>query len=197
MKIRMKMKIIITLILSHIFVTFSLAQSDYMEALKWCNSRQKVQSQECMIDENIFDFQGETIEGEMIDIGALKGKVLVINFWFISCHPCMAEIKGLNEIVDRYQGRDDVKFISFTLNNQKELDQLFFPKHQFKFEIIADAGTFLLDEIQHGWGYPTTFVVDKAGKIKKIICGGSTGEEEATIKVKEELIPILDSLLEK
>ena len=36
----------------------------------------------------------------------LKGKINVINFWFMKCAPCIAEIPALNTLVKKYKGKD-------------------------------------------------------------------------------------------
>ena len=50
------------------------------------------------------DFIAETIDGEILNSADLRGKVLVLNFWFTSCPPCIAELPGLNRLVDEYDG---------------------------------------------------------------------------------------------
>ena len=37
-------------------------------------------------------------EARGVDNQILKGKVVLINFWFEGCHPCMAEMDALNNL---------------------------------------------------------------------------------------------------
>ncbi len=187
----------ISLLIIFTFGLFSSnAQDNYQTALAQCSTLDYFKSQACMIDEKIFDFEGTTYSGNKVQFSELKGKLIVINLWFMACAPCMAELEGLNEIVEKYQD-DDVAFISFTWDSKEDLEQDFFPNHNFKFEIVSDAQTFLLEEIDHGWGFPTTFIVDQEGYIQKIISGGSTEKDVANKDIKENIIPILDQLLSK
>ena len=39
-----------------------------------------------------------TNEARTIDNQSLRGKVVLINFWFEGCHPCMAEMEALNNL---------------------------------------------------------------------------------------------------
>ena len=42
-------------------------------------------------------FFGVTLDGARIDMNALKGKVVVLNLWFINCPNCIQEISLLNQ----------------------------------------------------------------------------------------------------
>ena len=48
--------------------------------------------------------------------------------------------------------------------------------------------------LNEGFGYPTTIVLDKAGKIRKITIGGRI-DDQATAAIKAELIPTIESCL--
>ena len=53
----------------------------------------------------------------------LKGKTVVINFWFIKCKPCIQEMPSLNRIVKKYRDRKDIVFLSVTFDKAKELTE--------------------------------------------------------------------------
>ena len=48
------------------------------------------------------DLSLTTIDGEKYDTTSLKGKVVVLNFWFVDCPPCRKEIPELNKLVKKY-----------------------------------------------------------------------------------------------
>jgi thiol-disulfide isomerase/thioredoxin len=58
------------------------------------------------------EFDVVAVDGKRLKLSALKGKVVVLNFWFIGCAPCIAELPALNKLVDEYKG-EDVVFIAF------------------------------------------------------------------------------------
>jgi len=64
---------------------------------------------------SVTDIKGNTYTSE-----ELKGKVVVLNFWFIGCAPCRIEIPGLNEMVKHYD-KEEVVFIAFALDGKEEL----------------------------------------------------------------------------
>ena len=63
-------------------------------------------------------FLGKSIKGNIFRLENFKGKVTLLNFWFIGCTPCMHEIPYLNSIYNQYSGQD-FQLISVA-NNVKE-----------------------------------------------------------------------------
>ena len=49
-------------------------------------------------------FKVKTIGGKRLTLAELQGKVVVINFWFIGCAPCISEMPALNKLVDSKLG---------------------------------------------------------------------------------------------
>ena len=52
----------------------------------------------------------------------MRGKVVVLNLWFINCPNCVDEIKLLNKVVDDYKDKD-VVFFGLATNKKPELDK--------------------------------------------------------------------------
>ncbi|MDZ7647241.1 MAG: TlpA disulfide reductase family protein [Cytophagales bacterium] len=76
--------------------------------------------QESMLGCKAPDFISKTITGELISLTELKGKVVVINFWFTSCAPCITEMPTLNRLVEEFKYKD-VVFIAFARDDVMEL----------------------------------------------------------------------------
>src|SRR5258706_16453591 len=53
---------------------------------------------ECALDKKLPSFKLVTLHGDTINSKQTEGKVVVLNFWFIDCHPCIAEVPGLNKL---------------------------------------------------------------------------------------------------
>jgi thiol-disulfide isomerase/thioredoxin len=107
-------------------------------------------------------FNAYDMSGKLIDTKQLKGKVLVINFWFTTCPPCRAERPYLNKIVDTYSLDSNIVFIAVALE-PKQLLEPYLKEHEFKYTVIP-SGQKIADsyDIQ---GYPTQVIVDKEGKV--------------------------------
>ncbi|WP_460675303.1 TlpA family protein disulfide reductase [Larkinella ripae] len=94
-----------------------------------------------------------------------KGKILVLKCWFINCLPCVQEMPALNEIKQKYEGRNDVLFVSLCLDARDKIDA-FLTKKKFDYAVVSDQNTFLTDQLQIN-SYPTHFVVGKNGAVVK------------------------------
>lgn len=121
------------------------------------------------------------INGKEFNLANTKGKVVVLNFWFIECVPCKIEMPALNKLVDTYKGQD-VEFIGIA-NNNKEALMKFLKTTEFKYRIIPNGLS-----IANTWsvgGFPTNVVIDKKGKVTFLEMG-FIEDIEANLKAKIE-----------
>jgi len=96
--------------------------------------------------------------GEILKLSDLKGKPIVVNFWFPSCPPCVAEMPDLQESFERHNG--DVEFVGVQLigldsavDGQAFVDQL-----GVTYALGPDEGIIIRDYKVRG--FPTTVFVD-------------------------------------
>ncbi len=110
----------------------------------------------------IRDFSGYDMNGNRIDTKELKGKVLVINFWFTTCPPCKKERPYLNKIADDYKSDSNVVFLAVALDPKDKLSA-YLKENEFKYTVIPE-GRQIADEFKIS-GYPTQLILDKEGKV--------------------------------
>ncbi len=65
------------------------------------------------------DFKFATINGDSIQLSALRGKVVFLNFFFTLCSPCIKEMPLIRELSQTYQNKE-VVVISISLKDTKE-----------------------------------------------------------------------------
>ena len=114
------------------------------------------------------DFTLPDVNGTLVSGKDLKGKIVVYNFWFTSCRPCIEELPQLNELVEKYG--DQVTFIAPTFNDKTLVDR-FLKRREFNYQILTD-GT----ELSKAMGitsYPTHIIVDQEGVIRKVFIGAN------------------------
>ncbi len=122
---------------------------------------EKVDATNVSSGEAAFDFIATDVNGTSYKLSELRGKVIVLNFWFTKCGPCRVEIPHLNEIVEQYQD-ENVVFLAITFN-KKELVTQFNEQFPFKFNLIPNA-----NDIIQMYGinsYPTSMIIDKNGNV--------------------------------
>jgi peroxiredoxin len=112
-----------------------------------------------------------TIDGKNIDAADLKGKVVVLNLWFINCPNCVQEIKLLNALVDEFKDNKEVVFLAPAVSSAKELTP-FLAKNPFKYQVIPSANNIILGKFgtidKNGnisSPFPMHYVVDRTGTI--------------------------------
>ena len=120
------------------------------------------------------------MKGNTIKISDLKGKVVVINFWFIACKPCTMEIPELNHIVAEYAGKD-VVFLGVALDELKDLKK-FLKQKPFDYQICPKSDQFAND--MKVMSYPTHFVIGRDG----VLQFKTSGYSPATIPTLKEAI---------
>jgi peroxiredoxin len=101
------------------------------------------------------------IKGKHYTKADLIGKVVVINFWFTSCGPCIKEMPELNDLVNKYKSEDDIIFLAFATDSKIRIDK-FLAKREFDYRIVSDAKT-IAEEDFNVLYYPSHFIVDKQG----------------------------------
>jgi peroxiredoxin len=130
----------------------------------------------CLIGAIAPKFHEKTVDGKIIELSKLKGKVVVLTFWAIGCHPCVEEIPQLNKLVKLYRGKS-VTFISLADDNPASLTK-FFKKHPFKYLTIANSEQIMKSTFKLMSLFPYTIILDKEGHIFKMRIGGFGNQKE-------------------
>lgn len=138
------------------------------------------------------EFDVRTILGEALKLSSLKGKVVVLNFWFIECAPCITELPALNRLVDEYKN-EDVVFIAFGRDDPKSIAG-FLKKKEFKYKIVPSNIKFATDQYCIIAGWPTSMVIDKNGVVRLAFSGGYM-DERALTHAYEKIRPVVEKYL--
>ena len=108
------------------------------------------------------EFSVKTLEGAVVNLADLRGKVVVLNFWFIGCPVCRALKPQLNNFKRKFTGRDDIVFLAVTFDPAGEVEK-YLKKEPFDYVQAADAGPALKKFVVGG--YPKNIVISKAGEL--------------------------------
>ncbi len=131
------------------------------------------------------DFIVTDLKGKNIKLSELRGKVVVLNFWFIKCKPCITEMPHLNELKELYNSKD-VEFIAITFD-KKEMIEQFLDDHSFNYSIVANANDAI--NIYGVNSFPTNMVINQKGEIVLKEIGYRTN-------IKDVLKASIDKLLQ-
>lgn len=132
-------------------------------------------------------------QDKTINNNTIHGKVVLINFWFEACAPCMAEMEALNALYKQLQSKKDFVFISISWDS-KEIIKRVIKKYDLAFDVFS-ASEMECQRLNFASGYPTSIILDKMGIIKNVHPGGTNNKEEATKFVMVRLLPEIKALL--
>lgn len=107
-------------------------------------------------------FNEKDMKGIRIDSKELKGKIVVLNFWFINCPPCRNERPYLNQLVKEYAIDSNIVFVAIALDDKPQLET-FLKINPFSYHVIPNGGGIAKDNDVDQ--YPTHVIIDKEGKI--------------------------------
>jgi peroxiredoxin len=108
------------------------------------------------------DFTLNDLSGKQWKLSALKGKIVVLNFWFTTCGGCIDEMPELNELKKSYS-KSDIVFLALALDNSQAITS-FLKKHSFAYTQLPKAG--VISKAYQVSLYPTSIVIDREGVIR-------------------------------
>ena len=121
-----------------------------------------------------------TYKEKTFSTASARGKVLVVNFWFISCGPCVAELPGFNEVTKKYG--DDVAVLAIHSDNSEVSGaQLFIDSMGWSdWGVIFgrdQTGDAIYKSLVGDGTYPMTIIIDTEGYITFVRLGGISSAE--------------------
>ena len=149
------MKICLILLLT----VFSLPSFAQDAPIRWATQETFFED---LSGKNLPAFNGLTINKKQFSNADIKGQVVVINFWFEKCPPCIAEMPELNKLAAKYAARG-VRFIGIT-HDAPSSAKRFQKQNAYQYEIVSLSK----DEIRKlniNHGFPSNILVGKNGKI--------------------------------
>lgn len=114
------------------------------------------------------EFNVTTIKGELLNSKDLRGKVIVMNFWFESCDGCVKDLPMLNQLVNDYAGKD-VVFIAFSRDAENQINK-FIAGRNLNYQIVSSQYDMTNDFCVIG-GWPMNVIIDKKGIVRYIEAG--------------------------
>ena len=124
--------------------------------------------------------------GNNVRMSDFRGKVVFLNFWATWCAACVVEMPSMEKLHRRFKDRD---FVMVAINVQESDAQVkaFFEKLKLSFTTLLDVS----GEVAIGFAVnalPTTYVLDKEGRLIGAAIGPREWDSRASIALFEHLI---------
>jgi peroxiredoxin len=130
----------------------------------------KMKIQPIVDKKKIPDFCLEGLNGEKVQLKALKGKIIFLNFWATWCGPCKEEMPSMEALYQHFKDRNFI-FLTISLDfGGQEPVRKFIENHRYQFPVLLDSSGKTLDLFEVS-KIPTTLIIDKNGKMIGRIIG--------------------------
>lgn len=127
------------------------------------------------------------LQGRHVDLGSLRGQVVLVNFWATWCPPCRAELPELAELWQEQKGSC---FSVLGVAEESPAEDLAAASRAIPYPILTDPR----GEAAAAWsvvGFPSSFIVDAQGVVVRVF-QGAVGKKQ----VQEAIAPLLPAKCE-
>lgn len=133
-----------------------------------------------------FNFTLRSLTGERVPFDRYKGKVVFLNLWATWCGPCRAEMPTIQSLYEKID-TTSVKFVILSIDRDSDEAKVgkFISQSKYTFPVYRPSG-YLTQQLNVDY-IPTTFIINKEGKIVSKEIGGTNFD---TPKFKKFLLSL-------
>jgi len=129
-----------------------------------------------------------SLSGRTVNLMNFPNKVILVNFWTTWCPPCVKEMPSLQRLSEKLP---QDRFVILGVNiaeGRKVIENFVSTKIKIDFPVLLDID----GNVMRQWNvmaFPTTFVIDKNGKIRYALFGSI---EWDTIEIRKKIQALVD-----
>ncbi len=126
------------------------------------------------------------LDGAVVELTQLRGKVVLVNFWAVWCPPCRKEMPSMTRLMEKFAGRP-FSILGVNEGESPEEIRAFLTQVPVNFPILLDRE----GESLKSWkvfAFPTSYVVDKLGRQRLGLFGSIEWDSPEAIAQLEALI---------
>ncbi len=140
------------------------------------------------------DFEFATLQGKRMRLSALKGKVVMLDFWATWCRPCVVSLPKLKDLHNQQQPGFEIIGVSLdegdSSKTASEMVRQFASKNQMTWPISVDGDGFdsSVAKAYNITAIPTNVVVDQRGIIYSVERALTPEQFDVTARAVTELL---------
>ena len=133
-------------------------------------------------------FTLERLDGKgELELADYRGQTVVLNFWASWCAPCRDEMPILQAGSERWRGKG-VVFLGIDVKDLRSDARAFLERYEVTYPNVYDGKGSTIG--RYGvTGFPETFFIDTAGKVRYRIAGAIRDAEELDAAIRRALPP--------
>ncbi|HLK61729.1 MAG TPA: TlpA disulfide reductase family protein [Chthonomonadaceae bacterium] len=142
------------------------------------------------------NFNAEKWGGGTLQLSDYKGKIVIVDFWATWCGPCQLSMPHIEKVYKAVKDKD-IAVVGICVWDEKEAYTKWVPENKEKYTFTfafdpagKDNAKSIASSLYKVSGIPTTYIIDKDGKVAATIVGYSDGDtrvEEALKKLGVEV----------
>lgn len=141
-------------------------------------------------------FAARTVDGtrQTKRLADYKGHVTIINVWATWCGPCKAEMPALEKLYETYAPKG-LKIAAVSIDETASDDSVRAYAHNMglTFDILHDP-QYTIETAYQVVGYPSSYVLDRDGVIRKIVFGAADWTSQANVSLVRDLLGVSGSV---
>jgi len=135
---------------------------------------------------NPHNFTLPLLSGENATLSSFRGKVVILNFWATWCPPCRAEMPSMEILYKRYKDQG-LEILAVDIGENANTVRQFIQKNNYSFPVLLDT-TKQTSAIYGVEAIPTTYIIDRNGKIIGRIIGSINWDTQQIFNAFEKLL---------
>jgi peroxiredoxin len=131
------------------------------------------------------DFTLNDTEGAGVRLADLRGHVVLLDFWAVSCRSCLNMMRRLQPVHERLQ-KHGCRFLAINIDWKREKLDRFLEANRLPYTVLYDdAG---VSKAYGVMGLPHFAIIDRDGLLRHRILGGS---EATATRIEAELVRLV------
>jgi len=133
------------------------------------------------------EFRLPDMNGQLVNLSDLRGKIVLLHFWATWCPPCVEEIPTLAYLNQELAGRDFAMMtISVDEGGAKAVES-FLKQKELNIPVLLDPDR--ITATRYGtFKFPETYILDRDGVVRYKIIGPSNWRDPSAAKLLKDMM---------